>query len=355
VRAAFPGRAVMLPWLVARVIDVVALTMLAPGTWSAPSWRLLVNFDGSWFRVIALDGYGPWPEPWPPSEGQWTPFPFFPLFPMLAKALHTIGVPIEAALVGVAWAAALLAAAGIYRLATRHVPEPTARLAVWVSGLLPGAVTLGMGYSDGVFLAGCVWAVVWAEDRRWGWAAFAALAATAARPNGGLILVTVALVAWSAGGRLRAIATLWAPSAVFAACWVVCMVRWTGDPLAFLTAKAGWFEVNAIDLVQQFERNAFVHLLLGLIGLGAVLAVARRVPVSWTVHTAASIAPPMVLGLTGLARYAAVAFPVPIAFAMLAHRFPERLRRPAAAALLVSSTFGLAVFAVLMTRANYVP
>jgi hypothetical protein len=353
-RSVFPWRAVVLPWLVARGLNVVMLTMLGPGT-VRPVWRQLVDFDGGWFRAIAVDGYGPWPEPWPPTEGQWTRFPFFPLFPMLAKALHRTGLPIEASLVAVAWAAALVAAAGLYRLARRHVPEPTARLAVWVGGLLPGAVTLGMGYSDGVFLAGCVWAVVWAEDRRWASAGLAAAVATAARPNGGLVLVTVALVAWAAGGRLRAVATVWAPAGAFLVVWMALMVRWTGDPLAFLTAKDGWFEVSALGLVDTFERNAFVHLVLGAIGLVAVLSVAHRIPRSWTVHTLLCLVPSMVLGLTGLGRYAAVAFPVPIALAMLAHRFPVRLRRPAVAALVTGSVLGAAAFAALVVRLDYVP
>jgi Gpi18-like mannosyltransferase len=320
-----------------------------------PQWWQLTNFDGGWFRAIALDGYGPRPAPWPPVEGQWTRFPFFPLFPLLGRAVHALGIPVEAALVLVAWAAALVAVAGIHRLASRHVPEGTARLATWISGLLPGALTLGMAYSDGLFLAGSVWAVVLAEDRRWGWAGVAALVATAARPNGGLVLVTVALVVVAGRGGWRAVAATWAPSVAFLAGWAALMVRWTGDPVAFLTAKDGWFEVTLPDLLDRFERNAFVHLVLGGLGLLAVLAVARRLPVAWTVHTVLCTVPSLALGLTGLARYAAVAFPVPIALALLAHRVPMRARAVASGTLVVGSVLAAAVFALLVTRANYVP
>src|SRR6188768_3315701 len=74
VLALFPFRAVVLPWLVARVLVVPALILSAPAGQRAPG--RLIWMDGQWFRLIALDFYDR-----PYVDGRWSEYPFFPLFP----------------------------------------------------------------------------------------------------------------------------------------------------------------------------------------------------------------------------------------------------------------------------------
>ena len=140
----------------------------------------LIWMDGQWFRLIAIDWYDR-----PYVDGLWSEYPFFPLFPTLG------GAPDEARASrrrwrspAISWLAALAAMAGAYRLAVRHLPPAAAPWAPWFLAIAPGAVTMVLGYADSLYLAGLVWALVLAEDRRWWAAGLLAAVATASRPNG---------------------------------------------------------------------------------------------------------------------------------------------------------------------------
>ena len=106
----------------------------------------------------------------------------------------------------------MAAIAGAHRLAVRHLPGAPP-WAAWFLALAPGAVTMVMGYSDSLYLAGAVWALVLVEDRRWWAAGLLGAVATASRPNGwiAVVAVVVTVLIGRAGGGLVAVAV---PSAV---------------------------------------------------------------------------------------------------------------------------------------------
>ncbi len=118
-------------------------------------------WDGGWFQLIATHGYGA-----PPVDGVWSVWPFFPLYPGLVAGLHVLGSPYSLAQVVVSNLALLVAMAGVWRLARRHVSATAAAYAVWITALFPGAITFTMGYADSLFLAGAVWAFLLLEERR---------------------------------------------------------------------------------------------------------------------------------------------------------------------------------------------
>ena len=126
-----------------------------------PDITRMVMWDGGWYQLIATHGYGA-----PPVDGVWSVWPFFPLYPVLVSGLHLVGSPYSFAQVVVANAALLVALAGVWRLARRHVSATAAAYAVWITALFPGAITFTMGYPDSLFLAGAVWAFVLLEERR---------------------------------------------------------------------------------------------------------------------------------------------------------------------------------------------
>ena len=101
----------------------------------------LLTWDGGWYREIMELGYKARPEHWPPGLGEWTTFPFFPLFPYSARLLHDLGAPMLVSLTALPNLAALAGAFGVYRLARTQYDHRTAMLAAWVLGLLPGALT----------------------------------------------------------------------------------------------------------------------------------------------------------------------------------------------------------------------
>lgn len=122
-RAVFPFRSVVLPWLIVRILIVPVLVVNAPSTVRLGN---LLAMDGGWFRLIALDWYD---RPYVP--GGFSEYPFFPLFPAAGGALMQLGVPSTVALAGLSWIAALVAMAGARLLALRHFGGRTASLAPW--------------------------------------------------------------------------------------------------------------------------------------------------------------------------------------------------------------------------------
>jgi Gpi18-like mannosyltransferase len=322
--------------------------------------RLLI-WDGQWYRLIAEGGYGPRPETWPPGLGGWTVLPFFPLFPASAGALSDVGVPALVAYTLLPNLAALAAAFGVFRVARSRYDARTSMVAAWILGLLPGALTFSMAYPDSIFLAASVWAVIWASDRRVVLASLAALVATASRPNGAVVVVVLAVAALSAwptdadgrtpwGARIRAVAIMAAPSAIFLIAWMALMYRWTGDPIAFVTAKGAWDETTVLEWIADGGRQPTMQIAVGAISLGVVLWFARVHPAAWTTQAVLVIAPALVVGTVGIIRYSAQAFAVPISLAAL-----TATRRPLLGATCIVLVVVSGVYAVLITRYGWVP
>lgn len=345
-RTVFPFRDVVLPWIVARLVVVPALVLSAPGDRFYAG--ALLSMDGQWFRLIALDGYDV-----PYVQGSWSEYPFFPLFPAMASVPMRLGIPDTVALAGIAWLASLIAFAGIYRLASTHLAPSTARWAVWVCALAPGALSLVIGYSDAVFLAGAVWALVAADSRRWVLAGLIAACATASRPNGALIVAALFVTVFVARAGWRAALAVSVPSAAFLLGWMAYLDARTGDPLVFWAAKDAWIELSVIDFVTDPVSSflPLTHVLVFVVAAVAYITRFRGQPMSWLVLTVLVVAPPMVLGVVGLARYAVLAFPLQLAVAdVLASR-----GRSWVLGYLVVSSGVLAVFAHLMVAESWVP
>ena len=346
VRAAFPLRAVVLPWLVARLLLVPALVLPGPG--SGPTPGQLLAMDGQWFRFIALDWYDR-----PYARGSWTEYPFFPLYPAVAGALMDLRVPDTVALAGLSWLAALVASAGAYRLALRHVAPEVAPWVPWFVALAPGGVALVLGYADSLWLAALLWALVLAEDRRW-WACGAVAAvATASRPNGAIAVLAVVVVALGARAGWRALVACVVPSAVFLAGWMWWLHDATGDALVFWSAKDAWDELSLPDFLGDPLGHdvALFHVAVAAVVLVPYAMRVRRQPAAWAVVVAGTVVPPLVLGVEGLARYVTMAFPIPFAVADV---LVTRSRALAASFLVMSSAAAVALAVLVVTR-SWVP
>jgi hypothetical protein len=339
-----PFRQVVLPWLVARAL-LVPLLVLPDG---GPTPGRLLSMDGQWFRLIALDGYDR-----PYLDGFWSEYPFFPLFPALGGALMQLGVPSTVALAGLSWLAALVAYAGVYRLARRHLDPRAAEWSVWFMALAPGAVSMVLGYSDSLFLAGLVWALVWADERRWLAAGLAALVATASRPNGAIAVLALVVSVVAARAGWRALAAVVVPSAAFLGAWMLFLWDATGDPVVFWSAKDAWDELSLAGFLRDplGEDLALFHVACVLAVAAPYLMRVRRQPAVWAVVVAGVVGPPLVLGVEGLARYVVLAFPVPFAAAdVLVPR-----SRMLAVSFLVASAAAMGTLGVLVVTRSWVP
>jgi hypothetical protein len=295
VRAALPWREVVVPWLVSRALAGVLIAGFASITSQSVPFGGFAKWDGGWYTYIARVGYGA-----PPIDGVDSTWPFFPLLPGLMRGLDIIGLGDRLGIVVLNQLLFLVALAGVWRLARRHLAGRPAALAVWTLALFPGAFVFSMIYPSSLFLAASVWAFVFAEERHDVAAAVAVAAAALVRPNG--IVLAVALVftlrSW------RRVAVVCVPGVVLVATWCALCWRWTDDPFVFYTAKAAWPEVTIVELARHWPRFAIPHALLALVALAAVWVRRRALPVAYTAFAALYLLPSLITGIVGLGRYA---------------------------------------------------
>jgi hypothetical protein len=186
------------------------------------------RWDSDFFLRIAEDGYDR------------ASAAFFPLYPavvaLLGRALlgHYVLAGVLASL-----AAAFVAFVLLYRLAEERLGADGARRAVLYLAVFPTSLFLQAVYSESLFLALALAGFLLAERRRFLGAGVLAGLALLTRPAGLALLPALALFAWRAPDRPRALAALGAAPALFA---VFPLVLWAqiGDPWAFLDAQERW-------------------------------------------------------------------------------------------------------------------
>lgn len=353
---------VVAAWVVSRLVASAALVLGGSEDLGRLTYGWLDSWDGSWYRLAAIYGYDGIPN----AFGQ-TTWPFFPLLPGLSRGAQELGVPERLAGLAITNVVFLVALAGTWVLARRHLSRRGALIAVWATALFPFGITFGMVYPSSLYLAGSVWAFVFLERRHDVAAALCAVVPTLARPNGFIVPAVLVLALWlrdRGGGRpsdrgrraLRAV-LVGVPAGVGLAVWCGLLWRWSGDPLVFYSAKDAWDEVTILEFFGdpggETVRTAVPHM-LGVAAAIGVLAASWRAAwfrVEWKVLAVLSLAPPLLLGVVGLGRYAAECFPLALATGFLLDRLPRRLASPA----LVVAGAGLFAFGVAVTRHGIVP
>ncbi|MBW3562057.1 MAG: hypothetical protein KY437_06125 [Actinobacteria bacterium] len=202
----------------------------------------LERFDALWYLAIAEQGY--------PTLTATGDVPgaaaFFPGFPLLVGMLGRLLLG-RFYLAGslVALGATIVALAGIHRLVSEETgDERLASRAVVVTAVFPSAFFLVAPYTESLFLALSVWALVWAHRRGWLWAALLAAGAGLTRNVGVLMVVPLLLEAWrqhregdTPGLRAWA-AALGAP--VGGSLYLVFSWLWFGTPWGPIEAQVTW-------------------------------------------------------------------------------------------------------------------
>ena len=297
----------------------------ARGRWDSPRLHELgavvdvwARWDSDWYLRIAEGGYR-----WPSS----TPA-FFPLYPALVGGVGRL-LDAHFLLAGVLVSLAAGAAAFVllYDLVRARLGAPDARRTVLYLALFPTSLFLGAVYAEALFLALAIGTFVLAERDRLGWAAVAAGFALLTRPQGVALLPALALFAWRAERRGRALALLAIPIVMFGAFPLV-LEAWIGHGLAFLDAQRVWDRSLAPlgplgGLVQAVGEGDVLGPALAL-GLVALALLAWRIlGPAYGVYALAALALPMAFpserlgGLYSFPRLALAAFPCLAALAVL--------------------------------------
>ena len=255
---AFPLRVWVVHWLLVQLAATYALRFGTPNDPSPPYGELppsltglahwivepLRNWDGLWYRLIALEGYV--------GGTQSAKAAFWPLFPwtMRGGSLLT-GWTVETVGYLVANLTFLGALLIIYRLVTLDYGDPAvARRAVWALALFPTSFFFNAVYTESLFLfltAGALY--LWRRDLFW-FAGLVSLAAALTRSAGVFLILPFLALLWDRSrtdwrgyfpGIIPAIFPALGP-AIFAAV----LHRDQGNWRAFIDVQEQWNRYSAL-------------------------------------------------------------------------------------------------------------
>ncbi len=353
-------------WVVARLLVAAALVTghLLIGHVDDPLARTtthqgLLAWDGAFYADLAQHGYAALPQ---------SALRFFPLTPLLGRAVGWVGLGPRVGVVVVANLAALIAGVLLIRLVRREgFSDDVARRASWLLALAPAAFVLVLGYGEGVFLALAIGIVLAARNRHWVVAAVLGVLAGLSRPGGFIVVVPIAIEALRAlrgvaprelASRVLAVLTPFAGTGLF--------LWWVGDRFgdALLPYRVqtrsnlkGSFTnpVTSISdavsgLIHGRTVGTGLHVGWMIVAAALVVVCFRRLPASYGWFSLAIIASAMTsANLDSFERYALGAFPLTIAVALIARtRWIERL-------VIAASAVAMTGYATLAFLHAYVP
>jgi hypothetical protein len=311
----------------------------------------LARWDAVWYLEIAASGYG----------GEQHRAAFFPLYPLLVRAVGDLGGGSPGALLIASYVVALAAFLGalmlLHRLVTLELGRPLAAPTLLLLAFFPASLYFGAPYSESVFLLASVGAFYAARTGHWAWAGVAAAGAAATRSAGVLLLVPLlVLYLWGPRGdragpgrhrlRLDAAWLLLAPLGL--AAYALYLQLAHGDGLGFLDVQHAWYRhfagplggiwdgiVAAFDGARQLLSGSREHvyfdraggdpyrvasmnlMLFGflVLALWAAVGTLRRLPRAYGVYVAVALLLPLSFPvgpqpLMSLPRFLAVLFPV---------------------------------------------
>jgi hypothetical protein len=330
-----------------------------------PGYRRLSFFsdwDAGVYLRIARSGY---PQLHSPGGGFDATAAFFPLLPLLTRAVHNITrLPFRASGIAVANAAGLAAFCVIWLLFREFVGERRATVALAFFAFWPSSFVLSMVFSDGLLLLFAGACLLMLQRERWG-AVFAfGFLAGLARPDGVVLGLCAAWTAYESYKRHPSwrpwLAALGAPLGFvgyLGYLWVA-----LGSPTAWFTAEhRGWD--RGFDFGRAWWSNAVLALhhptarvdlvagtIAGVIGVVLVAWMIKiRLPAILTIYAGAIIVLALCTGAgASVPRYCLDAFPIFLA--------PTIRLRPAASTLAIGCSAGaLSLFMLMVTILRTAP
>ena len=321
-----------------------------------PFLDMWMRWDARWYERVATQGYEF-------LGSEQSSVAFFPLYPLLMRAVSATGLPPLLAGIALTLVCGLAAVVLFHRWARTVQPEPTARLATWVLVLWPYAWYLyGAIYSDALFLLLAVSAFLCLERGRPGLATLLGALATATRPLApALVLGLLARQLerrLRAGERLRPVDFLPLLSGAGLGAYMLYLWVRFGTPTAFVEAQAGWGQTPGlhnwlkIDFFTQglwrtTGRFGLPNAILALLFLALCLPMRRRLGWGYTLYSALAMGIPFLSSrnFVGLGRYALAVFPCFLMLACVLEAKP-RARRAWFVASALLLTFLLVRFSV---------
>jgi Gpi18-like mannosyltransferase len=336
----------------------VSLAALGVGMLFTPGANLVKQFrawDGGWYLSIATHGYVRHIPPGTGNPAQ-ANVAFFPLFPILVRAVHTVtGMGLERSGAAVVCVFGAGASVGFWLLVRRLRDEATADRAVALFVFFPGTIVFSLLYAESVALCFAIFCCLFLLERRWVLAGLCGALATAARPNAAGVVVAAAIAAVFAFRERRSlrpfVALVLAPLGAIA--FFLFLWSWTGSWRSWNDVqRRGWhdrfvWDQSWID-IHRWLRHPWHDVSLTVIVLSTIFGVIALVlllrtamPVWLKAYALVALAFTMTsLGMRP--RFILMAFPVFIALA-------DRARNTSLTFLVGSFAGLLTVYTVIMS------
>jgi hypothetical protein len=349
-----------------RELGLLVLTWMASRNSHSVS-EALRSWDGQWFLAIADGGYSGVPDGLVDAFGQRsaeTPLAFFPGYPTIVRWFAAVdgsgGIGLVTSALTVTIVSGVVCSYGLARMG-RHIrggSPHTGLILVALFAATPMSIVLSMAYSEAMFCALAVWALVGVLERRWVLAGVCCALAGLVRSTGASLVLAVCLAAVVAIVTRQASWRTWvggllAPIGLFGyLAWVgVQTGEWNGW---FKLQERGWgtgfdggaatlrFSLDALaDARSVLEVATVAFIVIAVILL--VVMIVRRVEWPLIVYAAGVLA--MDLASNGLmnskARLMMPAFTLLIPMAVgLARRRPATIVVTLCGLVVASSWFG---------------
>ena len=219
-------------WAAGRIVVFVTAFAVRPSVWTLGRW------DGRWYRMVARSGYLLVP-------GRQSDPAFFPLYPILLRGVHALGVGWGVAGPVLSSVVFLFGLKLFYLLTCELFSSALARRATTLLAIFPFGYVFSMTYPESVVLLLVAAAPLAALRRRWWLAAACAGAAALARPEALFLALPLAGIAWeqrttlAPAGRGAALSAVVAPVTALVS-YPLYLDTVLHDPLAWSRAQAAW-------------------------------------------------------------------------------------------------------------------
>ncbi len=248
-------------FLAVREVGLLVLSWMSARNNNITMTEALISWDGRWFLGIAQGGYDGVPGGLADANSSRngdTALAFFPGYPAVVRFVADIGgwlgVGLIAASLTVTIVAGVICAYGLARLG-RQVAGGSSRTGLVLVALFaasPMAIVLSMAYSEALFCALAVWALVGVLERRWVLAGTCCAFAGAVRPTAAALILVVGLAALVAVIHKRDSWKPWLAGAL-APVGLIAFLAWVG---ARMNAWDGWFQVQRSGWSTGFDGGA---------------------------------------------------------------------------------------------------
>lgn len=243
-----------------RELSLLALTWMSAANHMVLSEKLH-SWDGDWFLAIASGGYNGVPDTLRDAHGDRngaTPLAFFPGYPTAIRLVAGIdgpgGIGVLTAALIITIVSGIVCAYGLARLGrlVRGGSPQVGLILVALFAATPMSIVLSMAYSEALFCALAVWALIGVLERNWLLAGLCCSFAGLVRPTAAALILAVGLAALVAVIKHEDRWRPWLAIAI-APIGLLGYLGWVANETGDLN---GWFALQRHGWDSSFDRGA---------------------------------------------------------------------------------------------------